>query len=292
AQFRRARAAELCVDLGYEVAPDDRVDTIVARVAAGDVDVLLTALPGGEAIVEAARARSTRPPVIAIVDPPADTAFERADTAGADLFVVRPLARDAMAAALRGAAQLRIVRDRLRAVEGAEAALRERLLRYGESDSVTGFQHIDFFQKLLVIELKRARRYGYPLAVVLVAIDPYPEEPSPAVARQLRTRVATAISACIREIDIPVDFADDRFLVFLPYTPLDGAERVGRRIAKVVASYGKVADGDREHRMSVSVGIAALKPGRPVSFARLIRDAKAAVRAAQLKGGGQVVVRR
>jgi PleD family two-component response regulator len=92
---------------------------------------------------------------------------------------------------------------------------------------------------------------------------------------------------------LPVDYADDRFLVFLPYTDLAGAEHVGNRIAKAVRSFGTLSDSEgRECRVSVSVGIAAARPGKPLSFARIMRDASAAVRASQLKGGGQVVVRK
>jgi hypothetical protein len=39
------------------------------------------------------------------------------------------------------------------------------------------------------------------------------------------------------------------------------------------------------------VGISALKQGRAVSFAKLVRDASMALRAAQLKGGARVVVK-
>ena len=112
------------------------------------------------------------------------------------------------------------------------------------------------------------------------------------VKRRLRNRVASAVVASIREVDVPVDVADDCFLLFLPFTNLDGAERVGRRVAAVVRGYGKVEDRAGELAMSVSIGIAALKAGKPVSFARLMRDARAALRAARARGGGQLVVRR
>src|SRR5690606_31233972 len=107
-----------------------------------------------------------------------------------------------------------------------------------------------------------------------------------------RARVASAIKACVRDVDVAVDYAEDRMLVFLPHTDLAGAERVGKRIARAVATYGAVADGDRTARATVSIGIAASKQGKPVSFARLMRDAGVAVRAAQLQGGGRVVVRK
>jgi diguanylate cyclase (GGDEF)-like protein len=218
----------------------------------------------------------------------------RAREAGADLFLLRPHSRDSLVTVLQAAAAVQTERRAARAQQATADGLRQRLLRYGQADAVTGFQHFDFFEHLLVMELKRARRYGYPLAVCLVANDPWERKQAPPAeaARTLRTRVAAAITACIRDIDVPVDFAEDRFLVFLPYTDIDGAELVGRRVAQVVKSQGSVSDGDKRWRMSVSVGIAATRPGAPLSFAKLMRDASAAVRAAQLKGGGRVVVRR
>ena len=110
--------------------------------------------------------------------------------------------------------------------------------------------------------------------------------------RKLRTRVASALVSCVRDIDLPVDFADDRFLVFLPYTDLAGAERAGRRIAAAVNSFGGIQVDGETYSISVSIGIAALRVGKPVSFAQIMRDASAAVRASQLKGGGRVVVRK
>jgi len=199
----------------------------------------------------------------------------------------------ALAAALRAAMTIADERAKVRALSSSEAMLRERLLRYGQADAETGFRHFDFFRQLLVMEIKRAKRYGYPLAACLIALDPWMRgEPPPEVNRALRSRVSAAISSCIREIDLPVDLNEDRFLAFLPYTDLEGAERVGERIAHAVRSFGTVRGGDEDYQLSVSVGIAATRPGKPVSFARLMRDATSAVRAAQLKGGGQVVVRK
>ncbi len=284
------RAETLVGDLGYPVGGD----VATARRGEGP-DVLIIGFPGGEPVIDPVRKLAEPPVVIAAVPGPAATAKARCDELGADLFAVRPISSDAMAALLHAAEQLVTAREQTRALRASEDILRQRLQRYGQADTATGFQHFDFFRRILVMELKRARRYGYSLAVVLVAIDPRKEgEPEPTVdaSRKLRTRVAAAISAAIRDIDLPIDFADDRMLVFLPYTDIEGASSVGRRVASAVRSYGTIEDGGRNVSMSVSVGIAALRPGKPVSFARLIKDAGAAVRAAQLKGGNRLVVRK
>lgn len=290
------RAAESARALGYTLVGEEGRDELCERIASPVApDIVLVSVPGGEAVLEAVAAKQKiRPVVIASMSGPASTAAERCEQAGADLLTLRPHSKDSLCAVLRAASVLCADRQKILTMRGNEEILRERLQRYGQADAATGFQHFDFFKHMLIVELKRAKRYGYSLAACVVATDPWPAdqpEPSMTTATKLRTRVATAISTCIRDIDIPVDYADDRFLVLLPYTDIQGAERVGRRIAMSVRKQGSLRDGDVDYTMTVSVGIAALRPNKPVSFARLMRDANAAVRASQLKGGGRVVVR-
>ena len=176
-------------------------------------------------------------------------------------------------------------------LEADLSAERARLLRHGEADPTTGFPHFEFFKKLLVIELKRARRYGYTLAACLVSMDAAQLGGISASAQKaIQADIARRLRSVIRDIDLPVDYADGKFLVFLPYTDLAGAQKVGARLEAAVRG-DTVRDGDRTLSVTISVGISALKPGRAVSFARLIRDASLALRAAQLKGGGRVVVK-
>jgi diguanylate cyclase (GGDEF)-like protein len=287
----QSRAVAVIEGLGYDLVD---VDLEGLRRGQGP-PVLVVGIPGGEELIQSAGKSPSRPVLVVALPGPAATARDRCEEIGADLFAVRPLSSDAMSATLHAASQVARERERARGLHASEEVLRQRLQRYGQADTATGFQHFDFFRRILVMELKRAKRYGYSLAVCLVAIDPRKEtdpEPSPEAARKLRTRVAAAISASIRDIDLPIDYADDRMLVFLPYTDIEGATRVGQRVAGAVRSYGTIDDGERQVSMSVSVGIAALRPGKPVSFARLMTDAGAGVRAAQLKGGARVVVRK
>jgi GGDEF domain-containing protein len=282
-------------DLGCPVRSLDPAE-LGSALAESHLEVLFVAEACLAAVSAAAAATSDGfPVVVGIVDAAPDAVLARIAAHNADLFVLTPVSAARLAPLLYAAQQLAVARDRIRAAELAEAAVRERLLRYGEADSETGFQHFDFFKHYVVTELKRAKRYRYPIAACLVAIDPWPDGlpvPPPSALRQLRIRVASAISASVRDIDVPVDLGDDRFLMFLPYTGLDGAKPVGLRVAKVVAESGRIEVDGKVHRLSVSVGIAALKPGSPVSFAQLMRHASAALRAAQSKGGGKVVVRR
>ena len=121
----------------------------------------------------------------------------------------------------------------------AEGELRERLARFGEPDKTTGFQHFEFFQRLLLMELKRAKRYGYSLAAALIAVDDPDVRAHP--RRQLAACASgspSAITSNIRDIDYPVEHVDGRVLVFLPYTDLEGATEVGNRVVKAVRKLG------------------------------------------------------
>jgi len=299
-QANQQRARELADELGYELSTEldggaRAAEALAARLREAPPAAVLVGLRERRGQAGACLAlEPDRPIVIASLAAPAATARARAREAGVDLFTVRPHSRDSLAAALGAAEELAALRERVRALRGTEELLRERLRRYGQSDLATGFFHVDFFERVLVMELKRARRYGYSLAACLVGLDAWAEgdAPPPAIARRLRAQVASAIVDIVRDIDMPVDLADDRMLVFLPYTDLDGATQVGKRIARAVAAAPEVVDGDRRWKPSASIGIAALKQGKPISFARLMRDAQSALKAAQLRGGSQVVVRR
>lgn len=287
------RAVDVIDKLGY-TALDTRRDSGKLRrmlSARKPPDVAIIGLPGGEAEIDRVKEREPRPLIVATVPGPAESARERALAAGADLFLVRPHAKDNLSMVLAACAELARTRTALAEASEAERDLRDRLSRFGEPDKATGFQHFEFFQRLLVMELKRARRYGYSLAAALVEIDALDSELGPVDARRLRERVATAITSNIRDIDIPVEHVDGRVLLFLPYTDLEGATEVGNRIVKAVRKLGRLETGDGELRATISVGISALRSGQPISFARLMKDANQALRAAALKGGNRVVVR-
>ncbi|MBI4510187.1 MAG: diguanylate cyclase [Deltaproteobacteria bacterium] len=158
-------------------------------------------------------------------------------------------------------------------------------------DPVTGLYRFEFFHALAQIELKRVRRYGQLLSACLVGLDDSSvREVSTAAWEALKLRVARRVHGVIREIDHAVMSAEGRILVLLPCTSLEGAEKAGRRLATAVQLDGPLALEGQTILPTVSVGVAAMRAER-CSFARLVRDAATALRAAQLKGGGQVVVR-
>jgi diguanylate cyclase (GGDEF)-like protein len=87
----------------------------------------------------------------------------------------------------------------------------------------------------------------------------------------------------VRDIDLPIIYSEDRFLVFMPHTRGDGAQQVASRVAsRIRARKGPVA-------VTVSVGVSTFEGEGTVSFSALTKAAAAALSRAQAAGGDQAV---
>ena len=254
----------------------------INRRLAGDAmpDVVVVGLPAGAAILDAARALEPRRPVlVAAVTGSGQAAAERAHGAGADLVAPRPHEVERLGPVLFAAAKLADERRRALASRGNELRLRERLDRVTQVDPATGLQPMEFFQRALELELKRARRYGYALSVCMVRLTAVG-----AASAELRAQAMTALAATVRDIDLPVEIGGDRVLILLPYTDAVGAASVARRAVAAIATVGRSGA-----RMSALAGVAGGIGGAELSLAALMRSAAAALREAE-RGDGTVVV--
>ena len=280
--------------LGHRVATAGAgkvgVDAIVAALRApAPPDAVLVGWPGGEPILDAARALAPRRPVlIAAVVGPAASAARRAHAAGADLVTLRPHDAERLGPVMMAAGALSAERARALQAQGTEALLRARLA-HPARDTATGFQTFDAFKRVMELELKRARRYGYALSVCQLTMVATSPPPPGTIAHELRMRVAAAITAAVRDIDFPVEIGDDRFLVLLPYTEARGATSVARRIIAALRDAAPVRGAGRTWIPAVTVGVAGVPAGAPVSMAQLIKAVGDAVKLARTRNVPLVV---
>jgi len=106
----------------------------------------------------------------------------------------------------------------------------------------------EFFKKFLLMEVKRSRRYRYPVSFLLVAVDRFAERlagADDARRRAVLNEVLVLLTRSVRDIDLVIPFSENRFLVFLPHTPRDGAvvvaSRMHAQVARARASRGSPA---------------------------------------------------
>jgi diguanylate cyclase (GGDEF)-like protein len=207
---------------------------------------------------------------------------------GARNVLVRPLKRTELLFAARSLMNLRSL---LRARGGAEPARASRPPAPGApgaSDERAHFFQFELFKRLLAIELKRSRRYGFPLSVLLVAPDGESildavaggGGPVPGFDAGALTTVGQAVRQAVRDLDIPMQFAEETILVVMPHTDQDGALVVAERIRRK-ARGGAAA-------ITVSIGVTSVEGAR-IGFEQLVTRATKALAQARRGGGDRVV---
>jgi len=250
----------------------------------GSIDALIVGIPGGESLIDIAISLAPRRPVlIASSSGSATEAVRRAAQVGADLATVRPHDLERLAPVLLAAARLCDERHDSTNARGSEAVLRARLEALVEPEPGS-LQPFELFQRVLELELKRARRYEYPIAVALFAVEISAPPLPPGVRGILRARAGNALIHSIRDIDLATEVDHERFLVLLPYTDLTGAAEVARRIIAAVATCDPVIAAGRTFPPRVVGAVAGATAGQPLSFGRLMRDATRALEQARRDG--------
>jgi PleD family two-component response regulator len=271
---------------GYEVTVVHFVDDAVLQARKVEPAVVFTSVSGtfdGEALC--GKLKRLRPlcPVVLTYPPEELEVEERATKAQAEAWMVGPLKQPQVSATAHAMVQLYQARLRIEMLEGELHRARVAF----SAQSGVNTHDIAFFKRFLSMEIKRSRRYQYPLAFLMLALDGLEvrllrvTNPD-AMRAAVRAEALAVIGQMLRDIDLCVPFADDRLLVFLPHTPRDGALIVaGRAVAKF--SNLKAFEGG-----TGSAGVATYDPKsdkQSVGFGSLMREASLNLRLAQEAGG-------
>jgi PleD family two-component response regulator len=211
----------------------------------------------------------------------------RATAVGADNYLVYPFKGADILACVRWLDQIRNLRAQLDAVAPAIAPPSPPDPR-GLFDPFTGFYTFDSFKQILFIEVKRALRYGFPLAVAMIAYDPIalPAAEETEVRSMLHGGLAVAIRKSLRDTDLPVYYKGEHVLVVMPHTDRPGALVVAHRIQDKVHRSTLRLEGV-VLKPTISIGLGYAQDLKSESFADIIKVASRHLGEAR-KTGGQV----
>jgi diguanylate cyclase (GGDEF)-like protein len=222
--------------------------------------------PEGARTLEALRVADPTLPVVLLLD-------EEDEAAGrlpADGTLVAPLTRTAVASLFRALARLRAEGQRVRTLERELA------------DRPAGLQDYEFFKKLLLVEVKRSRRYHYPVSLALLAVDGWKERAATLDEQRRSTLLGdmlALVAGAVRDIDLPLLYDGERLLVFMPHTDALGARTVAQRLVRRARTHPA--------GITASVGVATFDGDGTMSFSTLVRGAAEALLEAQGRGGDQ-----
>lgn len=146
-------------------------------------------------------------------------------------------------------------------------AQRDDLERLAMTDALTGLGNFRAFGEALKAEAARARRQGEPMALAYIDLDNFKsvnDRFGHEAGNTLLRRFATSIGESVRrDVDRAYRIGGDEFAVLLPGASLDAAREVAARLRKHATEPPAML---QEFGVTLSVGIAALRPDEPVEL--------------------------
>jgi len=188
----------------------------------------------------------------------------------------------------------RVVRNVLERsrLENEVRQVNERLREWAIRDGLTGLYNHRHFQELLRTEMARARRYGQPLACLMLDLDHFKDVNDtyghPFGDRVLK-RLAATLTDVAREVDIIARYGGEEFVVVLPNTDREGARRLAERVRSSVSENTLAFEGEGV-TTTVSIGVATHHDPGVEDEQDLVKRADAALYRAKHNGRDQVCV--
>ena len=124
-------------------------------------------------------------------------------------------------------------------------------------DRVTGLFSRGYFEHFLYREIRKTDRYKTPVSLITLTIGDSRETsktPNDSDRDYNFIELGSIIKGNIREVDIGARYAESKFALVLPNTPLDGAKIVFERIKKLIRENRNFKDATSEMQ-SLQMGI-------------------------------------
>jgi diguanylate cyclase (GGDEF)-like protein len=162
------------------------------------------------------------------------------------------------------------------------------------SDPLTGLCNRAYIHLKLEEEFKKSKRYGNPLACILVDIDNFErilEKQGKSGANEVLVEVASMLLCESRDIDIVGRIEDSKFLILLPNTEVDGAKIMADRVFNSVLERPiEMVESEVKIKLKISVGISNFPNPSVKSVEDMLNTAIKGLNTAKTAGGNQICV--
>jgi len=137
----------------------------------------------------------------------------------------------------------------------------EALRQLATRDQLTGLLNRREFDRIMAEEAERCRRFGQPLALVMVDIDHFKavndthgHQAGDAVLRE----IAKTLTGQLRTVDRVARIGGEEFALVLMQTGRSAATEVAQRVVEAVAASPVVIESGASLRLTISAGVAVL----------------------------------
>jgi two-component system cell cycle response regulator len=288
------QAQRICSELSVEHRPIVESDPEKALMTAkGPVDLIIVnatakSFDGLRFTAQIRSDEATRHiPILAIVDYDERARLVKALEIGVNDILAKPI--DPQELSARARTQIRrkrytdYLRDNL-----------DHSLELAVTDQLTGLHNRRYMTGQLDALVKRASRGGDPVAALLIDIDHFKkinDGYGHDVGDDVLQEFAVRLASNVRAIDLPCRYGGEEFVVVMPDTKLEDAERIAERIRLHVAgSPFRVKGGTELLTVTISIGVAATL-GADDKPEALLKRADEGVYEAKALGRNKVITR-
>lgn len=167
---------------------------------------------------------------------------------------------------------------------------REELGRTATHDPLTGVGSRRSVLERLAIEAAESRRYAHPVAVLLLDVDDFAalnHRHGLSIGDTVLRELALRLRLRMRAADALGRIGNDSFVAILPHTDERGAAVFADALRRRLISRPFTTD-DGELSISVSIGVAFMRPGMELDAEELLAAADEALASARAAGGNRI----
>ncbi len=140
--------------------------------------------------------------------------------------------------------------------------IENNLIEQAYTDQLTGLYNRRFFERIIPIEIERAKRYRYPLSVVYMDIDNFKnlnDTYGHLAGDIFLQKFGFLIKEILRKADLPIRIGGDEIILFLPFTRKQDAVNLAHKIRKILLENKKELCGDKNcEDIDLSFGVIEL----------------------------------
>ena len=143
-------------------------------------------------------------------------------------------------------------------IEKYEKSLEKRAIH----DELTGLYNRYFLDSIVDKEVEKAKRYGYPLSVIMIDLDDFKkvnDNFGHDVGDLVLKDFSSILKNNLRKSDIVIRYGGEEFLVLMPFTTKESAKKVLEKIQKILHNKSIVLDSTTILSYTFSAGISQYK---------------------------------
>jgi two-component system cell cycle response regulator len=282
--------SELAIEHRPVVESDPEKAHLTAR---GPVDLIIvnTGARSFDGLRFAAQIRSDEAtrhlPILGVIDPDDRPRLVKALDIGFNDILTRPIDPQELSARVRSQVRGKRYTDFLR-------TNLDQSFELAVTDQLTGLHNRRYMTGQLGALVNRAVRGGDPVSALMIDIDHFKkvnDNFGHDIGDEVLREFALRLASNVRAIDLPCRYGGEEFVVIMPDTKLDDAQKIAERIRRHVAGSPFRLSNDAEPlTVTISIGVATTG-GAGDHAEALLKRADEAVYAAKAAGRNTVIAK-